>query len=259
MRTSVTISRRYCGPPESGNGGYVCGVMAEALGADAVGTDVVEVTLLAPPPLQRPLTLECEDDEATLLDGEATIAIARVNDELPIILDNAPPAVGYDEAVDAAATFDIDAYRETHEYPGCYTCGPDRYEGDGLRIFPAATDRPDRYVWPWTPTPSLFSNSGDILVPILWAALDCPSGLSWIRQDPDMGPIVLGKMAAMIHRMPAPRERLMVAGWTEPPQGRRRPARSAIYAENGAVLASSRATWVVLTEEQRLSFRPSPA
>lgn len=253
MSTSVTISRRYCGPPESGNGGYVCGVMAEALGASDV-----EVTLLAPPPLERPLTIECEDDEATLLDGETIIAVARVSDEPLTNLDDAPPAVSHDEAIDAAAAFDIDAYQKTHEYPGCYTCGPDRNEGDGLRIFPAATDRPGRYAWPWTPATSLFTGSGDLHVPEMWAALDCPSGLAWIRQDPDMGPIVLGKMAAVIHRMPALGERLVVAGWTEPPQGRRRPARSAIYAENGAVLASSRATWVLLTEEQRQSFRPRP-
>lgn len=253
MSASVTISRRYCGPPNSGNGGYVCGVMAEALGGSHV-----EVTLLAPPPLQLPLTLDCKGDEATLLDGARTIAVARVTDEPLTIPDDAPPAVGYLEAVDAAAVFDVDAYQETHEYPGCYTCGPDRDEGDGLRIFPAATDRPDRYVWPWTPAPSLFGGSGDLHVAVVWAALDCPSGLAWIRQDADMGPIVLGKMAAVIHRMPAPGERLVVAGWTEPPQGRRRPARSAIYAENGTVLASSRATWVVLTEEQQQSFRSSP-
>ena len=167
MSASVTISRRYRGPPNSGNGGYVCGVMAEALGGSHV-----EVTLLAPPPLQLPLTLDCKGDEATLLDGARTIAVARVTDEPLTIADDAPPAVGYLEAVDAAAVFDVDAYQETHEYPGCYTCGPDRDEGDGLRIFPAATDRPDRYVWPWTPAPSLFGGSGDLHVAVVWAALD---------------------------------------------------------------------------------------
>ncbi len=249
MGTSVSISRRYCGPPDSGNGGYVCGVAARALG----GSDV-EVTLLSPPPLERPLTLDREGDEVKLLDDETIIAIARVTDEPLTIPDDAPPPVGYDEAVDAAAAFDVDAYQAAHEYPGCYTCGPDRPVGDGLRIFPAATHRPDLYVWPWTPASSAFDGSADVNVPVLWAALDCPSGLAWIGQDPDTGPIVLGKMTAVIHQMPAPGDRLVIAGWTEPPQGRRRPARSAIYAENGAVLASSHATWVVLTNEQRQAF-----
>ena len=43
--TSVVIEKRFCGPPNSGNGGYVCGLLAAHIEADA------EVTLLAPPPL----------------------------------------------------------------------------------------------------------------------------------------------------------------------------------------------------------------
>lgn len=250
MTAQVSIRRRYCGPPDSGNGGYVCGVVAGALG----GRDV-EVTLLAPPPLERPLTLHCERDEAKLLDGETVVAVGRPTDEPLAIPDDAPPLVRFEAAVDAAAAFDLDEYRAAHEYPGCYTCGPDRHAGDGLRIFPAATERPDLYVWPWTPDPSLFDESGDVDVPLMWAALDCPSGLAWISQDPDMAAVVLGKMAAVIHRTPSPGERLVVAGWTEPPQGRRRPARSAIYSETGEVLATSRATWVVLNDEQRQAFR----
>lgn len=250
MTTHVSIPRRYCGPPDSGNGGYVCGVAAGALG----GSDV-EVTLLAPPPLERPLSLERDGDEAKLVDGETVIAIARPTDAPIAIPDDAPPPVGYKAVVDAAATFDVQDYRAGHEYPGCFTCGPDRDDGDGLRIFPAATDRPDLYVWPWTPDPSLFDESGDVAPPVMWAALDCPSGLAWIRQDPDMPAVVLGKMAASIHRTPSPGERLVVAGWTEPPQGRKRPARSAIYSQTGEVVATSRATWVVLSDEQRQAFR----
>ncbi len=250
MNVHVSISRRYCGPPDSGNGGYVCGVAAGTLG----GGDV-EVTLLAPPPLERPLTLEREGDQAKLLDGETVVAIARATDEPVTIPNDAPPLVGFDVAAHAAAAFDVDDYRATHEYPGCYTGGPDRHVGDGLRIFPAATDRPDLYVWPWTPDPSLFDESDAVDVPVMWAALDCPSGLAWIRQDPDMDPIVLGQMAATIHRTPSSSERLVVAGWTQRPQGRRRPARSAIYSETGEVLATSRATWVVLNDEQQQAFR----
>lgn len=249
MGTSISISRRYCGPPDSGNGGYVCGIAAGALG----GSDV-EVTLLAPPPLARPLTLAHEGDEATLRDDDAVVAIARALDEPLGIPGDAPQPVGYDEAAEAAAAFDVDAYRAAHEYPGCFTCGPDRAAGDGLRIFPADADRPDLCVWPWTPASGLFGESGEVDVPVVWAALDCPSGLAWLRQDPDLGPIVLGRMAAAIHRLPAPRERLVVAGWTEPPQGRKRPARSAIYAGDGTVLATSRATWIVLSDEQRQAF-----
>jgi len=40
----VTIERRFCGPPESGNGGYSCGLLAAHVGGPA------EVTLRRSPP-----------------------------------------------------------------------------------------------------------------------------------------------------------------------------------------------------------------
>ncbi|KAB7741456.1 hypothetical protein GA707_18100 [Nostocoides sp. F2B08] len=250
MTTQVTIRRRYCGPPDSGNGGYVCGLMARSLGGGRV-----EVRLLAPPPLERPLTLRQGRHEGTLLDGETPIAIARKTAEPVAIPAAAPQPVGFETAVESAAAFDTEAYRAGHEYPGCFTCGPDRDEGDGLRLFPGATDRSDHYIWPWRPHPSLFDNSGELDATILWAALDCPSGQAWLRQEPHMDPIVLGTMAATIHRTPTPDERLVVAGWTEQAHGRRRPARSAIYSHDGELLATAQATWIVLTAEQRHAFR----
>ena len=47
--TSIIISKRYRGPPNSGNGGYVCGRLARHIAGGA------EVTLRAPPPLDKPL------------------------------------------------------------------------------------------------------------------------------------------------------------------------------------------------------------
>jgi hypothetical protein len=45
----LRIEERYRGPPDSGNGGYVCGLVAGFLGGSA------EVTLRRPPPLDRTL------------------------------------------------------------------------------------------------------------------------------------------------------------------------------------------------------------
>jgi len=47
----VMVSRRFCGPPQSGNGGYVCGLLGAQLATTAT------VRLLAPPPLDVPLRL----------------------------------------------------------------------------------------------------------------------------------------------------------------------------------------------------------
>jgi hypothetical protein len=47
----VQIASRFCGPPQSGNGGYTCGLLAEALPGP------IEVSLRAPPPLAVELAL----------------------------------------------------------------------------------------------------------------------------------------------------------------------------------------------------------
>jgi len=48
---SVMIEQRFCGPPRSANGGYVCGLVASYIEGSA------EVTLMAPPPLNRRLDI----------------------------------------------------------------------------------------------------------------------------------------------------------------------------------------------------------
>lgn len=250
MSEQVRIEARHCGPPDSANGGYACGITASAIG----GSDI-EVTLLAPPPLDRVLSLEVDGGDAKLLDGDTLIASARPVEEPIVLADDAPGPVGRDDAMVAAEAFDVATYRDGHEFPGCYTCGPDRSPGDGLRIFPASMDRPGLFAWPWTPDEALVDDSGTVEVPVLWAALDCPGGLAWMASDPDAGAVVLGRLAVVVHRAPAAGEGLVVAGWTGEPQGRRRPAGSAIWSAAGELLAAGRATWVVLTAEQRAAFR----
>jgi hypothetical protein len=48
---TMTIPRRFRGPPNSGNGGYVCGMLARHIAGAA------EVTLRAPPPLETELSV----------------------------------------------------------------------------------------------------------------------------------------------------------------------------------------------------------
>jgi hypothetical protein len=48
---TMTISPRFRGPPNSGNGGYVCGMLARYIAGAA------EVTLRAPPPLELELSV----------------------------------------------------------------------------------------------------------------------------------------------------------------------------------------------------------
>ena len=78
---ALSIAPRFNGPPDSGNGGYVSGRIAEHFG----GSGVV-VRLHRPPPLETPLALKTSDAGLDLLDGEDRVASAR-----PAKIDWSPP------------------------------------------------------------------------------------------------------------------------------------------------------------------------
>lgn len=236
MVSDLVIARRFHGPPDSANGGYTCGLCA----ADLASPDGVEVTLRQPPPVDRPLRL----DAGTLTDGDAVVASAR-----PASVDvELPQPISFATAEELAAGFDIDAYRARHFYPGCFGCGPDRAPGDGLRIFPGEVGG-DLVAWPWVPDTSMLGE------PYVWTALDCPGGHACILQSPDE-PVVLGRLAATVHRPPVAGEHLVVAGWPITRDGRKVTSGTVIWSGD-EVIAEARSTWIVLDEAQRATFRPT--
>src|SRR5688572_26570132 len=132
IETPLQIATRFRGPPESGNGGYTCGLLAERLGGPAC------VTLKKPPPLERTLVIR----GGQLLDGEELVAEAELA-ELELHIPNAP---SFDEAAQSSTHY---AGHAQHIYPECFVCGPARAPGDGLRIF-AGRSRPDQpVIAPW--------------------------------------------------------------------------------------------------------------
>lgn len=246
---TVTIPRRFIGPPASANGGYACGTVALAL------TDgPAEATLRMPPPVDRPLRVEVNDEASALYDGDTVVAEARAAEvELAV-----PAPVSFDDAVAASNRFEVSEYEASHPFPGCFTCGPAREEGDGLRLFPSVVERPEPIVAiPWIPDGSLATADGRIEPTVLWATLDCPSafgaGLTDDATD-DENPAVLGRMQTVIARRPAPDDRLVVGGWPVAREGRKRFAGSVIWSDDGEALASTLATWITLSDEQLEAF-----
>jgi hypothetical protein len=236
--TTITIARRFCGPPESGNGGWTCGRLASLVGTGADGGDVdVEVTLRKPPPLEIPLDVRRLDGRLELLDGDEIVAEART-----ATIDIDPPApVTAAEAAEAEQAY---GGFERHEFPTCFTCGPDRAEGDGLRIFSGAiSGRPDAVASPWVPHRD--HADGDSVVPpeIVWAALDCPSGWSHIQQGVVA---VLGRMSARQLAPVVVGEPYVVVGEATGVDGRKRFATSAVFDRDDNPVAVARATWITI-------------
>jgi hypothetical protein len=231
MPETITIDRRYCGPPESGNGGYVCGLVAGLLDSAA------EVTLRLPPPLERPLDVTRTDGGVDLRDGDAVVAMG-----VPVTVDiEVPEPVTLAEA--QAASERYPAF-ESHAFPTCFVCGPQRAPGDGLRIFPGAVAGRQAVAAPWVPDASV-CEGGVARAEIVWAALDCPSGFAVLDFSKEAA--VLGRQAARLLAPVQEGRRHAVTGWPLGEEGRNRFAGSALFDEDGSLVAFARSTWVMLT------------
>jgi hypothetical protein len=228
---TVTIDARYRGPPGSGNGGYVAGMLAGFLAGPA------EVRLARPPPLDRPLDVRMlDDDSLELLDGEVTLASARWADvELDV-----PPPPPYALAEQAAKGY---VGHRQHIFPGCFVCGTARESGDGLRIHagPLRLDSRDTVAAPWRPDTSLAGTRGRIRPEFQWAALDCPG---YFAVAPDSRVMLLGSFAARIDRTVEVGEPCIVVGWRLDGEGRKQRAGTALYGAGGDCVARALATWI---------------
>ncbi|HEV8681302.1 MAG TPA: hotdog fold domain-containing protein [Actinomycetota bacterium] len=228
----LLIEERYRGPPDSGNGGYVCGLVAGFLGAPA------EVTLRRPPPIGRALLVrQLGEGGVALLDNDEVVAeglSARVEVE-------APEAVGFRDA--AAATQRYSGF-VLHPFPACFVCGPERAEGDGLRIFPGPVVGRQVVAAPWTPGQTLAGVDGLVRPEFVWAALDCPGAFA--NGFPEIT-MVLGRLAVQLVRPVEPGTECVVVGWSEAVEGRKHFAGTALFAADGELRAVARATWIRVT------------
>ncbi|MCU1641268.1 MAG: hypothetical protein JWN03_1543 [Nocardia sp.] len=231
---ALTFPARFNGPPGTANGGYASGVLAQL-----APSETVEVTLRRPPPLEVPLRTESADDRYTLTDQEGrTVAVAE------------PAANDFDDLEPVVVGFDFDEppifAGRGHPFRTCFTCGPDRAPGDGLRIFTQRVPGRDVLADHWTPDGSLTGDDGLVRPEFVWAALDCPSGWAAFDRLPQGGVAVLGRMTAAVYRQPIANEFCQVVGWARERDGRKIKAGAALYAADGELMAAARAVWISL-------------
>jgi len=234
----VVVASRFRGPPNSANGGYVCGVVAETLGGD------VEVTLRSPPPLERPMTLVARGErERELWCDEQLVARGRRRG-----FDLEQPApTSWEQACRASRRY---VGFQQHPFPGCFVCGPKRPEGDGLRIFPGPL-ADHRVAAPWIPDQSICSRNGNVRTRFLWAALDCPGYFAAIGSHGQT--LLLGRMAARIHRPVRAAEPCVILGWRISSEGRKYRCGTALFSESAELLAEALATWIEVRKPRSAS------
>ncbi|MDP6707555.1 MAG: hypothetical protein QF893_14515 [Alphaproteobacteria bacterium] len=232
MSETITIAHQFCGPPDSGNGGYVAGRLAAFIDGPA------ETTLRLPPPLGRPLAVRrMPEGGATLWDGEALVVEGKPAEP------GLEPCVPVDFKAAAVAAEGF-AFFEKHLLPTCFVCGIDRNAGDGLRIFPGKIDETGLMAAPWVPTADVADGEGRVLSEFIWAALDCPGGFA--VADGRLIRILLGRFSARLSAPLRVGDEAVVMAWPMGGEGRKHFAGSAVFGPLGELVGLASATWIEL-------------
>lgn len=230
--TTTTVSSRFAGPPFAVNGGYAAGLLAERLGVPGA-----HVQLRAPVPLDVPIELELDEPDARISHRGRTLVTAS-----PVsLLDRSHPNIDFVTATLAAGSTD----RAIHPFPGCFVCGPDRSDEDGMHLFAGPVDDGVVAV-SWRPRPWQGDPTGTIPIRMVTAALDCPSAFPFMRPG---GMALLASMTFEISRLPRVGEHLVVTGWNRDNEGRKFYAASAIATADGETLARANTLWIEVAAE----------
>ena len=228
---TFTVPARFCGPPQSGNGGWTSGHLA-ALVRTTPEAPAVTVRLWSPPPLDREMTVHAAAGGGVVLhDSEALVASARPAPALdPTRL---PAPATFAEAVSVADTY---AGLRDHPFPTCFSCGTDRTPGDALCLRPGPLPgREGVHAAAWVPT--------EATPEAVWAALDCPG--AWALGVGGR-PMVLGTMTAEVHHLPTVGEEHVVMAWAQGSEGRKHHCGTALYAADGTLVAQADAVWIAV-------------
>jgi hypothetical protein len=243
MTNALTISPRFCGPSGTGNGGYVCGRIAAYVDGPAT------VTLRRPPPLDTPMAVERHDEGQVRVFHDRTL----IGEAVPVPGSQALEPAGTVSPAEAAAAAGRARYFQDPVFPDCFVCGMNRPPGDGLRIFPGPVAGLGLWAAPWTPDPSVAGANGKVRPEVVWAALDCPSGIA-AAEAAGLGAgdagwdtaILLGRMTVRLAARPGAGDRCRVIAWPQARDGRKFTAGSALLGPDGDVLAVAATLWLTV-------------
>jgi len=226
----IQVASRFCGPPGSANGGYICGLVADRI------HQPVTVRLQRPPPLDTALELHGVEPGLWAVDYAGLRYMeARATAPLELAI---PASPGYLQALQSSL-HGPDSHE--HPCPGCFVCGPERARGDGLRIFAGPVPGRDLVAAAWSPDVSLARGDGKVQSEFLSAALDCP-GYQALRTG--SRPWLLGEFTAHVAKLVHADEPCVIVGWKIDGQGRKQRVGTALFDEDNEVCAWARGTWI---------------
>ena len=247
---ALIVEGRYPGPPNMGHGGYVAGLLVDAVGG--AHERPIEVTLRRPVPLDVPLSLSRADDDdgrkVELRRDDELIAEAGPAADITTItaLDiPTPPSI---EAARAAAPGSPSLYDDGRGvHPICFGCGNRRTDDEGLKVFagPVALDGDgdgaQQVAGVWRPGADERTSDGWVL-----AALDCPGAFAFIAGGTRaglLGRIVFQRLGDDAATPVRPDTEHVVTGWQIGVDGRKMFAGTALFDAGGRCLGAAKATW----------------
>lgn len=211
-------------------GGHLAGLVASHVGHE------VAVTFRAPCPLDVPLTLVANGAGHTLLHEETVVLEAAADHSTP----SPPPFVPWEVAEEARDW--AEAQPSIDRVGTCFSCG----SGTGsLRVHAGSVAGSSLYASPLRP-PEWAAPDGRVAQRFLWAPIDCAAG--WRVTLGEGGRLaVTGRLRVQVHDDVSPGDRLVVVADAAPEwTGRKRGARSAIYRDDGTLVASSESLWIAV-------------
>ncbi|MCA3756911.1 MAG: hypothetical protein IM669_05230 [Phenylobacterium sp.] len=240
--TGIVIAQQFCGPPTSGNGGYCAGLLARNLAGPVIAV------LKARIPLD--VTLDLSSDSAgSILTGPEGEVIGEGRPGVPEDLPQPPTPPAWEAALAAEARH-IGIGQRFH--PICFSCGPERAEGVGLRVFAGQIEgAPEGHLaCTWIPHANFADTEGLTPVEVIWAALDCPGFFAWVVREGRHGAL-LGTMTGEVLRRPRAGEPCIVTAWPLERSGRKETAGVALFSVEGELLARAHQVWIVMSAPPR--------
>jgi hypothetical protein len=247
--TFIVIPERYRGPPQSGNGGYACGVLSGLLTGghfDLADGRAAEVTLRAPVPLDQTIAVRHDADALSAHHGETLIAEAKL---VALQMDLPEPA-SFAEALAArerSPSLKIGLHPWLNQqrkgfHPICFCCGAELAPDQGLHVYAADIAGRNQVAAAWTCHPVFADADGHVPPEILCAALDCPGQFAWLAAGTRTG--LLGRLTARVERPVRAGEPCVVVGWAIGQDGRKFFAGTALFDAQGVPCAYAKAVWI---------------
>lgn len=221
----ITIEQRYQGPFGSANGGYVAGLLSDALrGAPS------SVRIHRPVPVGSPVYVYRRGDTAFIRHNDQTVATAE-------LVDVSIPRTEFVSVADVLAapepTLDLGMFAD------CFVCGQHTPDGLGVR----AKALPDgRFAAIWRPDESRHVTGPRVPAVYLRSALDCPGGFAALTANRTLA--LTGTLTSRVEFLPDAGSTLIVVGEATHAEGRKLGAVSTIYTDSAELVATASAVWI---------------